>query len=146
MTYNPNFSGKANISSIQTSETNSSGSTIDKLTPVRIDSFGNMATINVSTESEALSIAGLLDADAADGASANIATSGRIMNVTVAGAGFGDTLYVSKTGGITNVKPDIGVGSFVAGDFVIRVGMVAKNAENPSNKDVIVMIQIVGQL
>ena len=57
-----------------------------------------------------------------------------------------DVLYVSKTGGVTNVKPSIGVDGFTAGDVIIRLGVVSKNRDNPSNKDLIVNVAIIGVL
>jgi hypothetical protein len=148
MSFNPNFSGKASAASsqaIHTSESNNSGSTIAKLTPVRIDSVGNMALIDVSIEAQAMSIAGVANADVSDSSSGSIVNSGRISDITTTAA-LGDVLYVSKTGSVTNVKPAIGVGGFLADDFVLRLGIVAKNPDNGSLKDLLVNISIVGQL
>ena len=148
MSYNPNFSGVASApssNSVQTSESNATGGTLNKLTPVRINSSGNMATIDISVEAEALAIAGILDENVLDSDSGSIVNSGRILDIATS-AILGDILYVSKTGGITNVKPAIGIGGFVADDFVIRLGVVAKNQDNVLNKDLLVNISIVGQL
>lgn len=148
MSYNPNFSGVSSApssQSVQTSEANNSGSMISKLTPVRIDTSGNIALVDVGIEAQALAIAGLTDADVLHSATGNIVNSGRVKDITTS-ALLGDVMYVSKTGGTTNVKPAIGTGGFVADDFVIRLGVVAKNPDNPSNKDLLVNISIVGQL
>lgn len=148
MGYNPNFSGVASALSsllVQTNESNVTGGTLNKLTPVRINSSGNMATIDVSVEVEALAIAGILDKNVPDNDSGSIVNSGRITEITTS-AVLGDILYVSKSGGVTNIKPAIGIGGFVADDFVIRLGVVAKNQDNALNKDLLVNISIVGQL
>ena len=148
MSYNPTFAGVSvapSSKTVQTSEINTSGGTLLKLTPVRIDASGNMATIDVAVESQAFAVAGILSTSVADSSSGDIINSGRISNITTT-AGFGDVLYVSKTGGITSIKPTIGLDSFVIDDFVIRLGVVAKNPINPSNKDLLVNISIVGQL
>jgi hypothetical protein len=148
MSYNPNFAGSSSAAAsqaINTTELNNTGSSITKLTPVRINSSGNIALIDVAVESEALAIAGLTDSDITNSSSGNIVNSGKIKNITTT-AVFGDILFLSKTGDITNIKPSIGVGGFLAGDFVVKLGIVAKNADVPTDKDLIVHISIVGQL
>jgi len=148
MSYNPFFSGVKDVPSsqtLETSEVNNTGLTISKLTPVRINSSGDMATINVSIEAEALAIAGIASSEINDSDAGSIINSGRVKDITTA-AVLGEILYVSKTGQTTNIKPAIGIGGFLADDFVIRLGVVAKNLANPSNKDLLVNISIVGQL
>lgn len=130
---------------ISSSIENNTGQTIIKSTPVRLNSFGDIATIDVGVEDEALATIGLVSADIADGASGTIVTAGKVTDITTT-ATFDDIMFVSKSGSLTNVKPDIGVSGFVAGDFVIAVGVIAKNESNPSLKDLIVNIQTIGQL
>lgn len=124
---------------------NNTGSTIIKGTPVRLNSFGDIATIDISAETEALAVVGITSEDIVDGASGTIITAGKVTDLTTT-ATFDDPMYVSKAGTLTNVKPDIGVSGFVAGDFVISMGVISKNETNPANKDLIVNIQVVGQL
>jgi len=148
MSYNPNFSGTASAASskaIHAEETNNSGSTINKLTPVRIDSNGDIATVDVAIEAQALAIAGITDSAIGNGAVGAIVNSGRILDITTT-ASLGEALYVSKVGTTTNLKPTIGIDGFMAEDFVIRLGIIAKNALNPVSKDLLVNISIVGQL
>lgn len=148
MSYNPNFSGVSSAPSsdtVRTNESNNTLSTLLKLTPVRIDSSGFMAPIDVANEIQALAIAGILGDDVPSSSSGAIINSGRLIDITTS-ASLGDVLYVSKTGGVTNTKPAIGIEGFVADDFVIRLGIVAKNQTNPLNKDLLVNISIVGQL
>ena len=148
MTYNPNFSsGQPAPASktIQISEENNTGSTIVKATPVRIVPAGGISTVDISEEAEALAVAGLVAEDVANGASANIVNSGRIENIST-GASVGAPLYISKSGYLTDVKPTLGADDFSSGDFVIQVGVVAKNSSNPANKDILVTIRIMGQL
>jgi len=148
MSYNPAFSGITSTpasQSVQAPEANATGSTLTKLSPVRVNSSGNLALIDVSVESEALSIAGIVNDNITTGNSGNIVNSGRILDITTS-AVFGEVLFVSKTGGVTATKPSIGVDGFAANDFVIKLGLVVKNADNPLNKDLLVSISIVGQL
>lgn len=148
MSYSPNFRGST---STATSEEvgdrliNTSGGALVKATPVRIDTSGEIRLINVSVEAEALSMVGIVKENISDGTSGVVISSGRIENI-VTTANNGDVLYVSKTGGLTNIKPDVGVGGFIAGDFIIRVGVVFKNENIPTQQDLLLNIDIVGQL
>lgn len=124
---------------------NNSGLTINALAPVRIDVNGDIDTIDVSVESEALTAIGITESSILNGSSGPVVTTGKIENI-VTSFGFGDYIYVSKTGELTNVGPSEGIGGFVAGDFIIRVGVIAKNQSNPLNKDLLVNFNIVGQI
>lgn len=143
MTYRPYNVLKS--SGIQLNYTNNSGSPISKGTPVCQKSSGLIDFINVSVESDVFSFIGVAGSDISNLLKGPVSTNGRVEDVTVTGS-FGDPLYVSKTGGLTTTKPEIGVDGFVASDFVLRVGVIAKNETNPILKDVILDIQLVGQL
>ena len=148
MTYNPNFTGNNTVpasASVKGTENNNSGFTIAQLTPVRITSTGDLGTVDPSIEAQVQAIAGLVGGDILNGSSGDIVSGGRILNITTASI-FGTQLYLSKTGGVTATQPDIGTAGFVVGDFVVSLGVIAKNASNPSNKDFIVRILLVGQL
>ena len=124
---------------------NSSGSTILALQPVCSDSFGDIKAVDISQDSDAIKILGLAIAAIPDTTSGDVITSGRLLAVSTSFS-QGDFLYVSKAGLLTNIAPSEGVDSFVSGDFVIRVGIVVKNAITPSNKDIIINVQIMGKL
>jgi hypothetical protein len=124
---------------------NNSGSTIPALTPVRLNSTGQLEAVNVGSDASALSIVGLTESAVADWTEGYVITSGKLTNI-VTGFNFGDYIYVSKTGGLTSSYPIVGAGGFNAGDFVIRVGVIAKNDTNPLQKDIFVTMQIIGQL
>jgi hypothetical protein len=124
---------------------NETGSGIAALTPVAIDNNGTLTTIDVSDDSTVFSIAGVTQVFIAHNASGAVSLAGRIENVSVPFA-HGDYVYVSKTGGLTNQHPAIGVNGFVAGDAVIRVGIIIRNANTPANKDLLVRMQLVGKL
>lgn len=146
MTYSPRTFGKVGAKQEELEAlVNDHGSLILKGTPVRITTLGKLEKIDVSNEIQMDAIAGLLKEDLANGATGSIIPSGLLENIT-SGASLGDILWVSKTGDLTNVKPAIGVNGFLAGDFIIRIGVVAKNLDNPSNKDLLINIDIVGQL
>ena len=125
--------------------TNSTGSLITKGTPLRINTSGTLDFINVSVESEAVAVSGIATNDITSGQKGTITSGGKIEDITTT-ASLGDLLYVSKTGGLTSVRPEIGAGGFLSGDFVIMAGVVAKNETNPVKKDIIVSMDIQGRL
>lgn len=143
MTYRPYSQIKT--SAIQLNYENNSGTTIFKGTPVCQKGTGVIDFINVSSESDVFGFIGVVSFNIPNASSGPVVTSGRIENVSVFGS-FGDPLYVSKTGGLTTTKPEIGVGGFLALDFVLRVGIITKNETNPVLKDIVLDVQLVGQL
>jgi hypothetical protein len=145
MTYSPLMMGSVSTAPSGTLATNNTGSTINKATPVGVNKTTGLADlIDVSDEISARSITGLSFADVLNGGSLQLITSGKIENVTT--GSYGDVIYVSKTGGLTNVAPEVGVGSFVSKDWIIVVGVIAKNLINPLYKDLYVNINVQGQL
>ena len=124
---------------------NNTGALLNALELLRIDTSGGVDFIDPSIEAEALAVIGISKSSANHGDPVGICTSGKLENIGGAW-GFGDLLFLSKVGGLTNIKPDIGVGGFVSGDFVIKVGVVSKSITNPADKDLMLAIQIIGQL
>ena len=150
MTYDPRFTGNSTTpvpssQTVQNAASNTTGLTLTQLTPVKVNSDGSLGTVNVSIEADVQAIAGIVASNIPNGTSGNVASDGRILNIGSTYP-YGTQLYISKTGGVTNVQPSIGVGSFVSGDFVVSLGVVAQNNTNPSNYDLIVRILLVGQL
>lgn len=144
MTYNPNASGTPQISrSTSRIALNNSGSSLAKFLPVKIIASG-ISTVNPSLEGDIDSFAGLTRTLINNGNQGEVVNSGIIEDTGVAFA-VGDVIYLSKSGGVTNVKPSIGVGGFVSGDFIVRLGVITQNA-NPSLRDAIIFIQFLGQL
>jgi hypothetical protein len=132
-------------SDISFTATNNSGVTIVKGTPVTLDSSGDIKAVDVSIEDEALAVVGVTGETISNGVSGIIITAGKVTDITTT-ANFDDMVFISKTGALTNIKPDIGVDSFASGDFVISMGVISKNETNPANKDLIMNIQTIGQL
>ena len=149
MTYNPRLRGSVitagTVSSELPSRTNSSGGSLNRTDPVRLDTNGAVQKVNPSVEAQVLACIGVAKDSVANSALVGIVTSGRLENVTTPGS-LGDSLYLSKTGNLTNVKPSIGSGGFVAGDFVLFIGIVVKNQSNPLLTDLMVNLRLVGQL
>lgn len=130
--------------SIKVELINNTGNPLTSLTPVVVDTSGEAGTIDVSSENLSTSIIGLVENTITNGNYGNVITNGCIKNISTT-ATFG-VVYISKTGTLTNTKPSIGVEGFVAGDFVIGIGVISKNVTNPLQKDIIINVQVVGQL
>jgi hypothetical protein len=149
MTYNPRLRGSildaAAVRSAIPSRPNGSGGSLNKGQPVRLDSSGQLLKIDPGVEAEARACLGLVAQSISPSGSSEVITQGRLVDVTVSGS-VGEVLYISKTGELSNVQPSIGVGGFVAGDFVVSVGVIASNLTNPLLKDVMVDVKVVGQL
>lgn len=145
MTYNPlaNFPPQTMYSARK--GVNANTSTLNKGTPVRVIPSGEIDKVDPSIESHIDSIVGVVKQDVPSGNQGDIVTSGTIEDVTTS-ASIGQLVYLSKTGGLTSTKPNIGVNGFLPGDWVIKIGVIAKNNTNPTQKDLVVDIQVIGQL
>lgn len=113
--------------------------------PISIDGSGNLSVTNVSSQASSLSSVGVMYANTPNATQGSVIMAGVLENIT-GSFSFGDALYVSKTSGLQATYPDTGVLGFVAGDYVIRVGVVSKNQTNGLLKDLLVNVQIIGQL
>lgn len=149
MGYSPYFlnaQALGSVKSVASNFINASGSTMIKGTPAAVNTSSQLIAVDVSVEATVLAMVGLTSVVLPAAATGGVIDNGRLEDVTYPGFNVGDPLWVSKTGGLTNVKPDIGVGGFVAGDFVIFVGVFVKNEFNSSLRDIKLMLSIVGQL
>lgn len=148
MGYNPNFRGNStNVSGrrLGTNYQNGGGVPLVQATPVSTNALGQVIPVDVTDETNISRFIGLLAADLPALATGQVVNNGRLENVSI-GFSIGDALYVSKAGFLTNIKPDIGSGGFLAGDFVIFVGVVVKNEFNGLQKDIQLMCQLIGEL
>lgn len=149
MSYNPSARGTSFQGSSRQTGTgyqNGYGSTLTKATPVSTNTSGLIVPLDPSNEALVLAIVGLCSVDIPNAAIGEVFDNGRLENITTSFA-IGDPVWAGKTPGtLTNVKPSIGVGSFLEGDFVIFLGAIVENEFNPSQKDIKLMISLVGQL
>lgn len=150
MTYNPLWVTNNNIQAQQSKRTsrqalNNTASTILKATPVRINAAGNLSSVDPSNEAHIDGFAGLTVEDVAPYTSGEVISIGTITNISTS-ASFGDAIYLSKTGDLTTTKPSVGVAGFIEGDWAIKIGVIVKNEVNPTQKDLLVNIQFLGQL
>lgn len=124
---------------------NGSGQTLAALTPVSVNYTGTIQKVDVSQGGSALTVVGITTQSIADGATGIVVTQGRIVDVALA-FNVGDFVYVSKTGELMNTLPEVDQAGFQPGDYVIRLGVIAKNETNPAKKDMFIGLLIVGQL
>jgi hypothetical protein len=137
--------GSLSASFLGDSYLNDSGTNIIKLSPLSLTATGGIKAVDASVETESVGCVGVAFSDIANNSSGVVVTNGRLANSGIAFA-LASVLYVAKSSGLTNVKPEIGVNGFLAGDWVIKVGVVAKNLTNPSAKDILVNVSVIGQL
>lgn len=148
MSFSPLFRGsvaKGSTRQLQSTFQNGSLSTLDKGTVVSVDTSGQIDKVDVSDENSVLGIVGVLGEDTPSAASGLVVDSGRVEDVSMAFS-VGSALYLDINGDLSDQKPEIGVGGFDSGDFVVFVGVVVKNEFNPTLKDIKIMISVIGQL
>jgi hypothetical protein len=148
MGYNPTASGtafKGSSRSTQTGYQNNSGGTLDMATPVSLNPSGQLISVDVTSESNVKALVGITAQSIPNSANGQVIDCGRLENVTTSFV-IGDALYIAHNGILTNVKPLIGSNSFTAGNWVVFMGVVVINEFNPLNKDIKLMMQVVGTL
>jgi hypothetical protein len=132
-------------SAVTSTFTNNSGSTIPAFTLVSQSSMGGLIPVDPSVEAQVQNIIGVTNASMANTATGTVTLSGLITNVSLSFP-VETVVYLNTNGSLTSSAPDIGVGSFVSGDFIVKVGKITLNALSPSEKDLLVELEVVGQL
>lgn len=151
MSYSPFFFNRTSTGTVNgsrgtiTNFQNGSSSTLAKATLVAVNASSQLIPVSVSSEATVEKIVGMTGISIPNAATGSVVDNGRLEDVTTSFA-IGDALYWGKTGVLTNIKPEEGVGGFVAGDFVIFVGVVVLNEFNGSLKDIKLMISVIGQI
>ena len=150
MSYSPNFRGivgKGSSRQTQTGYTNTTASLITAASPVYRSASG-IAPLDVTTEASVEAFVGLCAADLPTTASGLVVSDGRCENIPLSlGFSVGDAIWAGPTpGSLTNVKPDSSAPGWAAGYFVVFIGVVVANEFNPSNQDIQLFKQLVGQL
>lgn len=151
MGFNPTWQGTTGAGSSRQTQTlyqNGTGSTQPIAAVVSQGTGANFVLTDVSNEATVEAFLGLTAASIPNAASGLVCSDGRLENIPL-GLGFavGDALWVDLTpGGLTNVKPDLTVLGWTTGMFVIFIGVVVQNQFNPSNQDIQLFKQIIGQL
>jgi hypothetical protein len=146
--YNPNVNGQNGQGQSSSVYMNSTGTTITAASALAQGTGNQVVLLDPANESTVFNIVGLNPSDIANGSLGQITSEGRMQNIPLSlGFSVGDSLFVSTTPGmLTNIKPTVGVNGFTVGDFIVFVGVVVQNQFNPSNQDIQILKQIVGQL
>lgn len=148
MTYSPVSFGpnsKGSAVSLQTSYINGTLSTLTMGTPVSVNTAGQMIPVDITNDASVSGFLGIVAQDTPNGASGLVLASGRLENLTTSFA-IGDPVYINTSGALINIRPGVGIGTFNVGDFCIFVGVIVQNQYNPSNKDLMLHKEVVGQL
>ena len=116
--------------------------------PVSVTSLGTAAVTDITSEDSAYAVCGVVQEDAASGATVSILTSGAVLMDVPAGLGltglWGKPVFISPNGTLTIIKPQTGTSPFIAGHFIVRMGVLVKNTEGTT--DLLVNPQVIGQL
>lgn len=151
MTYSPLFRGKNSAGTALGSASgyqNSSGSAIQIGAAVSINTSGQIVLTDVGNEASASGWVGLMAEVTPDGATGLAISDGRLQNIPLSmGFSVGDPIWVGNIPGtLTNIKPDLSGVNWFAGDFILFVGVVVKNEFNPTQQDIQLSRQIIGQV
>lgn len=151
MSYSPNWRGStanATVYGNSSGYQNGTGSTMAVATAVSTNTAGQIVLTDVTNEALSEGWIGLVATALPSTAIGQVATDGRLQNIPL-GLGFsiGDPIWVGNTPGtLTNVRPDLTVGGWAVGDYILFVGVVVQNEFNPSEQDIQISRQIIGQL
>lgn len=138
---NSRGSSRATVANFQ----NGSGFTLAQAVPVSVNTSSQIVPLDVTSEVSVQALVGLTSISIPNAATGSVIDNGRLENITTTFA-VGDAVYAGKDTPLTNVKPDLTVGDWAVGDFVIFLGVVVKNEFNPSQMDIKLMISLIGQL
>lgn len=148
MSYSPAFFNQNSNGSVKTTGSqfmNASGSTLAIGTPVCVNASSQLIKIDVTDEASVKAIVGVAGIAIPNGANGQVMDNGRVQNIVTSFA-IRSVVYIDKTGGLTNIPPEPGVNGFAVGDFVVLVGVIVQNEFNGAQKDLKLMINIIGQL
>jgi hypothetical protein len=148
MGYSPNANGQSGQGQTFSIFANASGSSIPAVAVVAQGGSNDIVLVDVSNESTVFNIIGLTNGVIPNGGTGAVISDGRFQNIPSGlGLTVGQPLWVGSTPGtLTTTKPQVGFNGFVEEDFIIFVGVVVQNQFNPSNQDIQVSKQIIGQL
>lgn len=124
---------------------NESGFSIPAFCPVSIDVTGKIKQTDPSIQNDAEKVIGVSVAAIPNNSSGYIALAGRLNNI-LGVVSLGDKVWVAKDGTLTNITPEPGVNGFNVNDYIIKIGAIASNNEISSNKDLVLTVQLIGQL
>lgn len=153
MGFNPLYVGSQSQGSsrqLLTNYLNSTGIAIPQGSPCSTLSDGSIALTDVTSQTSVQSFVGYAWARIPDATMGPVVSGGRLENLTGYSFSIGDAIYVSVGGSLQNTKPVDNSGNpvapFTSGDFMVFCGVIVKNEDNPSNQDLQVLTQNLGEL
>lgn len=153
MSYNPLYVGSQSMGSsrqLLTNYLNSTGSAIAQGAPCSVQSDGSIALTDVTSQVSVQSFVGYAYTRIASASTGPIISGGRLENLTGYSFTIGNSIYISVGGGLQNTSPVDNNGNpvapFVVGDFTIFAGVIVQNEDNPSNQDLQIFSQNLGEL
>lgn len=152
MSYNPSTDGstgnqtfQGSARSLATGYQNGTVGTLTQSTPVSINLSGQMINVDITSDSSVAGIIGLVSSDTPSAAKGLVTDSGRLENITTSFS-VGDAVYINFDGTLTNVRPDLTVSGWTVGMYMIFIGVIVMNQFNPSQKDLKIYLDVLGQL
>jgi len=117
--------------------------------PVSINASGELAVADITDEDSSYAFCGVTSIDCLINGTDTVLTAGSVLLDIPAVFGlngqYGKHIFVSHTGTLTMVKPEIGVGGFLSQDFILSVGITTKNTATATT-DLILNPRIIGRL
>lgn len=150
MSYSPfyfNQQGSGSAESLITNYTNASSITsIPQGTLCFVNNAGFIGPVDVSNQATVDAKVGVAEVRIATSGTGPVVSGGRLENFTTSFP-VGTPLFVGTDGSPTNIYPEDGVNGFVAGDYVIFLGVLVPNQTNPSTElDIQLFLQVIGVL
>jgi hypothetical protein len=151
MSYNPLTVGsQLNASSISLVTNYSNASSVDPIpqgAPVSLTGTADqIAPTDVTSQTSVSAFVGVAQFRIAPSGNGPVLAAGRLLNLTGFSFSIGDSIWISISGSIQNMRPDDGVTGFGPDDYVYSIGTIAQNESNALQQDLIVMPQLMGQL
>jgi hypothetical protein len=149
MSYNPLATGsQLNASSIVTNYTNASSiDPIPQGTPLSLTGTADLVSpTDVSSQSSIAAFVGVAQFRIPASGNGPVLSHGRLQNLQGYSFSIGDSIWISITGSLQNIRPDVGVTGFAESDFVYFLGTISQNESNALQQDLVAMPQLIGEL
>jgi len=150
MSYSPfsfNQQGTGTGIALVSNYTNSTSTPIPQGTPLSLVGTGDqVAPTDVTSQASVSAFVGCAQTRIAGNANGPVVSNGRLQNITGYSFSIGNSIFIGLSGILQNTRPDYGVTGFAAGDYVYYIGTIVANEENPTNQDLIIMPQLIGEL
>lgn len=151
MAYNPLYRGKTSKApsrAVSTGYENGTLSGILMARPVSADTNGKIALTDASDEDSISRFVGISAELIPSSTNGQVISAGRAeaLGAQMGDFTYGDPVYLGKNGILIKTRPDVGIEDFEVGDWVVFLGVVVKNEFDPGEKDIQLMIEVIGQL